>query len=150
MLQNNEAMKKTNSTEEASWLIIKGQRERSNSRGFKRDPEASNHFAYYYCRKPWHIKKNCMKSKKMLMKKDDKDSDGTSTSGKPDHTGVIEQADGNPCDVLTAQLGEGKYSDAWLLDSECTYHMCPKRVSVLTSLMTVSYTHLTLPTIYSV
>ena len=40
---------------------------------------------------------------------------------------IIEQADKNPCDVLTAQSGNRKYSDAWLLDSECPYHMCPKK-----------------------
>jgi len=28
---------------------------------------------------------------------------------------------------LTAELGKDKYSDSWLLDSGCTYHMCPKR-----------------------
>jgi len=35
MLQNNELMKKTDSTKEASGLFVKGQRERSKSRGPK-------------------------------------------------------------------------------------------------------------------
>ena len=43
MLQNNELMKKTDSTEEASGLFVKGQRKRSKSRGSKRDPEASSY-----------------------------------------------------------------------------------------------------------
>ena len=38
MLKNNELMKKTDSTEEASRLFVKGQRGRSKSRGPKRDP----------------------------------------------------------------------------------------------------------------
>ena len=45
MLQNNELMKKTDSTEEASRLFVKGQRRRSKSRGPKRDPKASNNFS---------------------------------------------------------------------------------------------------------
>ena len=36
------------------------------------------------------------------------------------------RSDENSCDVLTAESGKGKYSDTWLLDSGCTYHMCPK------------------------
>ena len=68
-----------------------------------------------------------MKYKKMLMKKDDKDSDGTSTSGKPYQVRIVEQADENPCDILITQSGKVKYLDAWLLDSGCIFHMCPKR-----------------------
>ena len=64
-----------------------------------------------------------MKYKEMLNRKGGKDSDGASTSGKSDQTGVIEEADDNSCDFLMAESVKGKYSDAWLLDSECTYHM---------------------------
>ena len=62
----------------------------------------------------------------MLKKRVDKDSDGASTSGKSDQVKVIEKADENSCDALTTESGKGKYSNAWLLDSGCTYHMCPK------------------------
>ena len=72
-------------------------------------------------------KKNCMKYKEMLKKKGCTDSDGASTSEKSDQVGIVEEADENSCDVLIAQSGKNKYSDALLLDSECTYHMCPKR-----------------------
>ena len=68
-----------------------------------------------------------MKYKKMLKRKGDKDSNGASTSGKSDQTGVVEEANKDSCDVLTADSGKDKYSDAWLLNSGCTYHMCPKR-----------------------
>ena len=63
----------------------------------------------------------------MLKRKGDKDSDGICTSEKLDQAGVIEEADEDSCDVLTAESGKDKYSDAWLLDSGCTYHMCPKK-----------------------
>ena len=111
MLQNNELIKKTDSTEEASGLVVKGY-ERSKSRGPKKDPKAFSSFACYYRKKLGHIKKNCMKYKEMLKKKGGKDSDGASTNGNLDQAGVVEQADENPCDVLTAQSGKGKYSDA--------------------------------------
>ena len=57
MLQNNKLMKKTDSTEEASGLFVKGQRRRSKSRGPKRDPKTSSSFSCYFCKKPEHIKK---------------------------------------------------------------------------------------------
>ena len=41
----------------------------------------------------------------MLKKKDGKDSDETSISEKS-QAGVIEQADEDPCDVLTAESGK--------------------------------------------
>ena len=53
-----------------------------------------------------------MKHKKILKKKDGKNSDGTSTSGKPEQASIVEESDENLCDVLTAQSGKKKYSDA--------------------------------------
>jgi len=68
-----------------------------------------------------------MKYKEMLKRKGGKDSDGASTSGKSYQAGVVEEADENSCDVLTVKSGKVKYSNAWLLNLGCTYHMCPKR-----------------------
>ena len=68
-----------------------------------------------------------MKYKEMLKRKGDKDSDGASISRKSDQVGIIKEADEDSCDVLTAESGKVKYSNAWLLNSGCTYHMYPKR-----------------------
>ena len=68
-----------------------------------------------------------MKYKEMLKRKGDKDSDGASTSGKPDQVGVVGKVDEDSCNVLTAESEKSKYLDAWLLDSACTYHMYPKK-----------------------
>jgi len=57
MLQNNELMKKTDSTEEASGLFVKNQRGRSKSKGPKRNLKASSSFSYWFCKKLGHIKK---------------------------------------------------------------------------------------------
>ena len=56
----------------------------------------------------------------MLKRKDDKDSDGASTSEKSDQSGFVEEADKDACNVLTSESGKGKYLDDWLLDSGCT------------------------------
>ena len=98
--QSNELMKKTDSTKEASGLFIKGQKGRSKSRGTKKDSEISKSLSCYFCKKPGHIKKNYKKYKEMLKRKGGKDSDGTSTSGKSDKAGVVEEADEDSCDVL--------------------------------------------------
>ena len=51
MLQNNELMKKTNSTKETSGLVVKEQRERSQSRGFKKGTKVSSeNNDCYYCK----------------------------------------------------------------------------------------------------
>ena len=63
----------------------------------------------------------------MQKRKGDKDSDGVSTCEKSDQGGVVEEADEDACDVLTAESGKGKYSNVWLLGLRCTHHMCPKR-----------------------
>jgi len=36
---------------------------------------------------------------------------------------VVEQADKDPCDILTAQAEKDKYSNARLLNLGCTYHI---------------------------
>ena len=63
----------------------------------------------------------------MLKRKGVKDSDGVSSIGKSDQAEVVEETDENSCDVLMGKSGKGKYSDGWLLDSGCIYHVCPKR-----------------------
>ena len=68
-----------------------------------------------------------MKYKEMLKIKGSKNSDEASTSRKSDQAGLSKQHMRIYDDVLTAESGKGKYSDAWLLDSGCTYHICPKR-----------------------
>ena len=77
-----------------------------------------------------------MKYKEMLKRKVGKNSNEASTRGKSDQAEFVKKADENSCDVLTAELGKGKYSDALLLDSGCTT-TCAQKLSssVLTSLM---------------
>ena len=77
-----------------------------------------------------------MKYKEMLKKKGGKYSDGVRTSGKLDQDGIVEEADEDSCDALTAESGKVKYSDAWLLNRGA-HTTCAQKKSglVLTSLM---------------
>ena len=50
-------------------------------------------FSFYFCKKLGHIKKNYMKQKEMLKRKDGKNSDEASTSEKSDQAGVVEEGD---------------------------------------------------------
>ena len=51
----------------------------------------------------------------MLKKKGDKDTDGASASKMSEQLNVLEKADENSCDVLTAQSGKKKYlGSVWL------------------------------------
>jgi len=106
---------------------------RSRSRGPKKDPSASSNDVCYYCRKLGHIKKNYFKHKKDV-EEGGKNTYGASTKGKSKQASVVEEADENPCDVLTAQSGKRRYSNALLLNSRCTYHVSKKRSSTYTSL----------------
>jgi len=47
-----------------------------------------------------------MKYKEMLKRKGEKDYDGASISEKSDQAGVVEKADEDSCDVLTAESGK--------------------------------------------
>jgi len=75
------------------------------------------------------MKKIFSKYKEMLKKKGGSGADGASTVGKQtNQAGVAEKAVEESCNALSVNLGRGKggFSDTWLLDSECTYHMCPR------------------------
>jgi len=57
-------------------------------------------------------------------------TDRASISGKQSNqASITEEAVEEPCDILSVNPGKdkGRFSDAWLLDSGCTYHMCPKK-----------------------
>jgi len=64
-----------------------------------------------------------MKYKEMLKRKGEKDSDGASTSEKSDQAGVVEDADEDSCDVLTAESGKCKYSMLGYL-TRCAHTTC--------------------------
>ena len=77
-----------------------------------------------------------MKYKEMLKRKDGKDFDGASSSGKSDQAEVVEEADEDSCDVLTAESGKGNTQMLGYLTRGARITYAQKGSgSVLTSLM---------------
>jgi len=67
-----------------------------------------------------------------MLKKGGPGVDGVSTNGKQtNQASIAEELVEEPCDVLSVNpdRDKGRLSDAWLLDSGCTYHMCPRKES---------------------
>src|SRR3954463_12791749 len=95
--------------EEASGLVVKKGRGRSQSRGPNRYKEFSNLSNCYYCKKLGHFKQDCLKREEAL-KKLGKKSDGASMSGKSTQEGVVEEHE-DLCEVLSAQSRQKKFSD---------------------------------------
>jgi len=99
MIQNIKLMKKIDSTKKASGLVVKGQRGSSQSRRPKRDSEASSSFTCYflqntraYQEKLYEIQETLKKRVSILIGRVPVESQINS----------VEEADANPCDVLTA------------------------------------------------
>ena len=66
----------------------------------------------------------------MLKKKGGLEADGASTNRKQSNqAGITMEAVKEPCNILLVNSGrnKGRFSDAWLLDSGCTYYMCSKK-----------------------
>src|SRR3954465_7424177 len=117
MLVNNELMKRTDPTQEGSGLVV-GSRK---SKGPKREKKSSFKVSCWTC-KGDNTRRECP-YREDVSKMMGRGSDRGERSGKPE-AGVVEEA---LCEVLIAQSGRKKSSDVWLLDSACTYHVCPRR-----------------------
>src|SRR3954462_14313840 len=117
MLVNNEFMKRTDSTQEGSGLIVGS----SKSRGPKKDKKSSFKVSCWIC-KVDHTRRDCP-YRDEVSKLTGRGSNRGKTSEKSEAGGVEEDL----CEVLMAQSGRKKFADVWLLDSVCTYHVCPKK-----------------------
>ena len=120
-------MKKIDFTEETSGLILKEKRRRSQSKGPKKATKASSENNNCYFRKQsGHMKKNYLKYKETQKKKGGSEANGASTRGKQSNqAGVAKEVVEKPCDALLVNQGRGK--GRFLLDSGCTYQMCPRK-----------------------
>ena len=77
-----------------------------------------------YCKQPRHMKKSCSKYMKMLKKIGGPGADRACTSEK--QRNQASRGSGRVVSVNSGR-GKGRFSDTWLLDSGCTYQMCPKK-----------------------
>ena len=104
--------------ESAEGLVLRGKTENGNgkSRSKSKNPHAGK--TCNYCRKLGHIVANCWQ----LQKKREKDEDNSHEPAEPSF--VEFDSDG---DVLFATSTERGSDSDWILDSGCTYHMCPHK-----------------------
>ena len=105
-------------------LLVKGSndhRGRSKERGGKSDNRGRSKswsrkdVECYYCHKKGHIKKNCRR-----FKVDQKERK------KPENTSIAEFATENKAELFSISSGK-PISDSWILDFNCTFHMCANR-----------------------
>ena len=71
----------------------------------------------FYCKKDGHFKKDCNKRKQDREKKEGKriDQAGVADSGADDG------------DLLNVSSGADNGEDSWIMDSGCSFHMCPNK-----------------------
>src|SRR5436190_880344 len=117
MLVNNELMKRTDPAQEGSGLVVGS----GKGKGPKREKKSSFKVSCWIC-KGGHTRRECP-FREEVSKMTGRGSDRGEKSGKPEASVVEEDL----CEVLMAQSGRKKTSDVWLLDSACTYHVCPRR-----------------------
>ena len=126
-LISNDTRKKASSTKSQGEGFFGGDKEqergRSNQKGSgksrSKSKGAKTKVSCYYCKKEGHLKRECLKRKADLKKKGvDKASEEAS---------VADSSDGDDGDVLSISSGKNQPSDSWILDSGCSYHMCPHK-----------------------
>lgn len=122
------------SDDQAEGLFVKGRsensynsRDRSSERGEgkgkgksrgRSQSKSKKKVKCYYCHKYGQTKAECPK----LENKGENNKPSSSNVA-----GVVEEnSDGSEI-VLAVSLSDGRFSDKWVLDSACTFHMCPKR-----------------------
>ena len=97
-------------------LEANGYKNRSKSRG--------KYKSCKYCKKSGHDISECWK-----LQNKEKRTGYYKAKGKPDDEGKASLAadDSSDGEVLVAFAGCAKTNDEWILDSACTFHMCPNK-----------------------
>ena len=111
----------TSNNDNSSGLFVRGRNQEkgtSNNRGKSRSKSRKRKDKCNYCRQEGHWKVNCLKLK-------GKGKSATTSSGTNDVAGVADSSGSDGENVLSVSIGSP--GDVWILDSGCTYHMCPSR-----------------------
>ena len=109
------------SDSQAQGLYVRG---RSKQKGNNRDrPKSrsksrSRSVVCWHCKEPGHIRKNCDK----LQRKKNTPQDRNEEAGK-----AIVAEVGGDVDVLLVTEKSIKLKDEWIMDTGCSYHMCPNK-----------------------
>ena len=98
----------------------KGNDNRKKNRSKSRNPHSNK--SCNYCGKLGHIQANCWKLKNKKGKEENKKTAATDCVVESEPDGDVLLATMSLATAFKKGLG-----DDWVLDSDCTYHMCPRR-----------------------
>ncbi|KAE8684024.1 hypothetical protein F3Y22_tig00111160pilonHSYRG00030 [Hibiscus syriacus] len=126
LLAHNQRKQNAGESSQADSLYVKGNRDRGrkpekagsgkrNSRSKSRDKKTIH---CYKCKEAGHMKRDCPKLKKQT----DEKRDGSSKSVNVVEDDTSDCSEGDMLSISTTQL-----TDAWILDSGCSYHITPNR-----------------------
>ncbi|KAE8674058.1 hypothetical protein F3Y22_tig00111769pilonHSYRG00329 [Hibiscus syriacus] len=126
LLAHNQRKQNAGESSQADSLYVKGNRDRGrkpekagsgkrNSRSKSRDKKTIH---CYKCKEAGHMKRDCPKLKKQT----DEKRDGSSKSVNVVEDDNSDCSEGDMFSISTTQL-----TDAWILDSGCSYHITPNR-----------------------
>ncbi|KAL0373808.1 UNVERIFIED_CONTAM: Retrovirus-related Pol polyprotein from transposon TNT 1-94 [Sesamum radiatum] len=126
LLAHNQQKQNAGGSSHGDSLYIKGNQDRGrkfekegsgkrNSKSKSRDKKTIH---CYKCKEPGHMKRDCPKLKKQA----DEKHDDSSKSANVVQNDSSDCSDGDMLSVSTNQ-----FVDAWILDSECSYHIMPNR-----------------------
>ncbi|GKV35094.1 hypothetical protein SLEP1_g43407 [Rubroshorea leprosula] len=104
------------SGDQAAGLVIRGRQNNRtfNKRGKSRSKSRAKHARCYECNEMGHFKKNCPKLKEKKAEK----------SGDANIASCSDNLDDEDC-VLS--ISTNSSSEEWILDSSCSFHVCPRR-----------------------
>ena len=110
---------------QAEGIVICGRTQehsfRGNSKG--RSKSSNRYKICNFCKKKGHIEAECHKLQNKI-KKSDENQKGKQPE-KSSEAGVVE--DFSNGEILVASNDSQKACEEWILDSGCTYYMCPNR-----------------------
>ena len=106
----------------AEGLLVRGRTpdksSSSNQRSRSRSKSRHSNLTCNYCKKKGHTKSECFKLKKKQQHKDQK-------RDEPAEASIVQNQE--QCDLLLVCADEAKARNEWILDTACSFHMCPNR-----------------------
>ncbi|KAL5766903.1 hypothetical protein ACOSP7_017520 [Xanthoceras sorbifolium] len=106
----------------AEGLLVRGRTpdksSSSNQRSRPRSKSRHRNLTCNYCKKKGHTKSECFKLKNKQQNKDQK-------RDEPAEASIIQNQE--QCDLLLVCADEAKARNEWILDTACSFHMCPNR-----------------------
>ncbi|KAL5757330.1 hypothetical protein ACOSP7_019941 [Xanthoceras sorbifolium] len=106
----------------AEGLLVRGRTpdksSSSNQRSRSRSKSRHRNLTCNYCKKKGHTKSECFKLKNKQQNKDQK-------RDEPAEASIVQNQE--QCDLLLVCADEAKARNEWILDTACSFHMCPNR-----------------------